>query len=212
MQMDLKNLNLSDFIRYILAGFNFIFFVIALPWAYLQPDIIKELLTETSFFTIAVLSVAIGYLLDVLRIYQLTPKFISHRTSFLKSIAEILDVPEEYATNYFSFTIKYWKKHSSYDLERRQAEWILSLETAVIFVISVLIWSAISIVVYLEQGIGQIIIIPICAAIVFLLLTIRLLGIAERTRRKANQDIELILKMNKTKIRAGWKMIGKETL
>ncbi|RLC84152.1 MAG: hypothetical protein DRJ03_15050 [Chloroflexi bacterium] len=76
--MDFKNVSLSEFVRYILTGFNFLLFVVALPTLYLQPDCVKDLLSDVSFLTISLLSVSVGYLLDTLKVYQFAPRSKVH--------------------------------------------------------------------------------------------------------------------------------------
>jgi hypothetical protein len=127
--MEFKNLEISEFIRYILTGFNFVLFIIILPTAYKNPGLTKELLSSSSFFVVILLSVAIGYLLDILKAYQMTPKFASKRAQFMDAIAQTLNVPNQYASNYFSLASKLMKKFGMFSVDRDRAEWVLMLNT-----------------------------------------------------------------------------------
>jgi hypothetical protein len=204
--MDLKNLNLTEFIRYILTGFNFIFFVMVLPSFYVQPALIKDLVSETSFLTILLLSIAIGYLLDILKIYQFTPRFEANKKRFMDAIATTLDIPREQAASYFSLTSNLWHKYGVYDLERRRSEWVLAMQTAITLIISTLVWAGLSLFYWFQSQNMVSAAIPICGALLSLLLAIRLLRIANREREKSDQNFILILNKNKATILESWKL------
>jgi len=204
--MDFKNLNIADFARYILSGINFILFAIILPLIYLQPDTLKDLLAGNSFLSLSVLGIVIGYLLDILKVYQLTPRFKSNRQKFMKKVSEILDVPKEEVSSYFSLTTKLSSRFGNYDLERRRSEWVLALHTAATLILAIIIWC--SIIAY-EVWFNVFSIrsaIPIVAGIISLLLSVRLFNIAEREREKLNQDFLIFLQKNKKEIINSWKL------
>ena len=204
--MDFKNLNIADFARYILSGINFILFAIILPLVYLQPDTLKDLLAGNSFLSLSVLGIVIGYLLDILKVYQFTPKFKSNRQSFMKKVAEILDVPKEDVSSYFSLTTKLSNKFGNYDLERRRSEWVLALHTAVTLILAIVIWCSIITYEVWSQTFSSKSVIPIVAVIISLLLSIRLFNIADRERQKLNQDFLIFLQKNKKEIVNSWKL------
>lgn len=204
--MDFDKLSLSEFVRYILTGFNFLLFVIALPFLYLQPSMMKDLLSETSLLTVSLLSVSIGYLMDILKVYQFTPKFNAKKTQFRKEIAEILDIPQEQVSSYFSLVSKLWGKYSPYSLERRRSEWVLTLHTAVTLIVSIAVWCIVMVYEYLRAGITLRLSIPILAVIFSILCLARLFKIANREREKSNQDFVIIIKRNKAKILESWSL------
>jgi hypothetical protein len=204
--MDFKNLNIADFARYILSGINFILFAIILPLVYLQPDTLKDLLAGNSFLSLSVLGIVIGYLLDILKVYQLTPRFKSNRQGFMKKVAEILDVPKEEVSSYFSLTTKLSNKFGNYDLERRRSEWVLALHTAVTLILAIVIWCSIITYEVWSQIFSSKSVIPIVAVIMSLLLSIRLFNIADRERQKLNQDFLIFLQKNKKEIVNSWKL------
>ena len=185
--MDL-NVSLSEFVRYILTGFNFLLFIVVLPLSYLQPNILRDLFSEASFLTIALLSMSVGYLLDTLKAYQFSPKFKPNKIHFRKAIADVLDVPQEQASSYFSIVSKVWGKHSPYDLERRRSEWVLMLHTAITLLISVVVWIIIALYRYVQFGIGMWLSLPILAIVLSLFCSIRLFKIADREREKSDRD------------------------
>ena len=204
--MDFKNLNIADFARYILSGINFIPFAIILPLIYLQPDTLKDLLAGNSFLSLSVLGIVIGYLLDILKVYQLTPRFKSNRQKFMRTVSEILDVPKEEVSSYFSLTTKLSSRFGNYDLERRRSELVLALHTAVTRILAIVIWCSIIAYEVWFKVFSTRSVIPIAAGIISLLLSIRLFNIANREREKLNQDFLIFLQKNKREIINGWKL------
>jgi tellurite resistance protein TehA-like permease len=204
--MDLKNINLSEFIRYILTGFNFIFFVVTLPLIYLYPSTIKELLTETSVLTISILSIAIGYFLDIQKVYQLIPNFKKKNREFRNEVAKALEVPVEQAASYVSLVYHLLGKFDLYNIERRRSEWALSLYTVVILLWAAIIWIIILLYKYLTIGILPTLLIPLIGAILSLVSSARLLNISQGARERLDQDFMLILHKNKSIILKSWNL------
>jgi len=203
--MDLKNLNLSDFVRYILTGFNFVLFVIVLPLIYFLPDQVVNVVSTSSFLTIALLSIAIGYLMDILKLYKLSPKHAQKKDRFMIRIAELLEIPLEQASSFFSLTSSLSKKYGAYELERRRSEWVLITHTAVTLIVSTVVWIYGGISQFKENGIWLQLGLPIFAVIMSILLSVRLYKIAARERQKDDQDFFIVLQENKQQILDGWK-------
>ena len=61
----------------------------------------------------------------------------------MNKVSEILDVPEEEVTRYFSLTTKLSNKFGNYDLERRRSEWLLALHTAATLIVAIIVWCSI---------------------------------------------------------------------
>lgn len=205
-KVDLNGFSLSEFIRYILTGFNFLLFVIGLPLFWLVPTTTKDWILGTSFVFGLLLCISVGYLFDILKIYQFTPKFKKNRTEFRENIAHILGVSIEEASSYFSLVSKLWGAYSPYDLERRRSEWVLTLNASVTLMISVAVWAIIGITVFIANGFYLGLIIPVLAVASSIIIVARLLKIADRERQKSNRDIYLILEHNKDAILGGWSL------
>lgn len=204
--MDFKNINFTDFIRYSLTGLNFILFAILLPIIYFAPDLIKGFVSETSVLTILLFSIAIGYIMDMLKVYQFTPNYNKNKAEFRKQISNVLEVPIEHAASYFSITSKMWDENSTYNFERRRAEWVLISHTAAIFFISMFIWIIMIISDYLNNGFSNDLFIPILITLVTLLLTVRLYKVGTKEIAKNDREILLIMNVNKKKIKDAWKL------
>ena len=204
--MDLKNINLSEFIRYILTGFNFILFILVLPLMYLVPEATRTVFTDPSFLSIALLSIAFGYMLDILKVYEFAPKFKQKNIEFRKAVAEVLGIPDSQAASYVSLVYKLWGKYSFYDLERRRSEWALSLYTGVILSLATFIWAAISIYKFLVIGLDARLTIPILAALLSFACATRLFKLVNGTRERLNQDFMIIASKNKPLILQSWKL------
>src|SRR5512138_1645359 len=208
--MDLKNLNFTDFVRYSLTGLNFILFVILLPAIYFAPGVIKDLVSETSILTILLFSIAVGYLMDMLKIYQFAPNFNKNKNAFHKQISETLDVPIEQADSYLSITSSMWDESSTYHFERRRAEWVLILHTGAAMLISFFVWIFLVVNSYLENGFSRSFYLPVLVAVVSFLLAVRLYRVGTREIQKDDRKILLIMGANRKKIKEAWKLAEKK--
>jgi uncharacterized protein YacL len=208
--MDFKNLNFTDFVRYSLTGLNFILFVLILPAIYFGPALIKDLVSETSVLTILLFSIAIGFLMDMLKVYQFAPRFNQNKVAFRRQIAAILEIPIEQAGSYFSITSKMWDENSNYSFERRRAEWMLALNTAASLFISLFVWVALVIAAYIKNGFGNSLYLPLLITIATFLLTIRLYRVGMREINKDDREFLLIMSVNKKKIKEAWKLTEKK--
>lgn len=208
--MDFKNINFTDFVRYSLTGLNFILFVILLPAIYFESNLIKDIASDTSVLTILLFSIAIGYLMDMLKVYQFTPNFRKNTAKFHKKIAGLLEVPVEQAGSYFSITSKLWDENTSYSLERHRAEWVLILHTAVILFVSIFVWVFLVINNYITNGFSISLYIPPLIIVATFLLSIRLYRVGLREIEKDDQEFFLIINANKKKIKDAWKLTEKK--
>jgi hypothetical protein len=208
--VDFKNLNFTDFVRYSLTGLNFILFVFLLPAIYFVPDLIKELVSETSVLTILLFSIAIGFLMDMLKVYQFAPRYTRHKIAFRKKIADILEIPVEQAGSYFSITTRIWDEHSTYNFERRRAEWVLVMHTAAVLLLSVFVWLFLAIDNYLRNGFSNQLYLPALIILATSLLSTRLYRVGTQTIAKDDQEFLLILNANKKKIKEAWKLTEKK--
>lgn len=204
--MDFKNLDISEFIRYILTGFNFVVLVILLPALYLAPDLTKNVLADASAIIIILISIAIGYFMDILKVYQMTPKFNTKKNLFMDGVAKTLEIPREQASAHFSLASKLCMKYGIYDIDKRRSEWVLMLETGVALVVSSVIWSLIFVLELFNLPISFRSAIPISAIFFSLIFALRLFKIADHERDKGNQGFFMVLEKNKARIRNGWKL------
>jgi len=208
--MDFKSINFTDFVRYSLTGLNFILFVLLLPAIYFAPNLIKDLVSETSVLTILLFSIAIGYLMNMLKVYQFTPNFNKNKAKFRKQISDLLEIPVEHAGSYFSITSKMWDENSNYNLERRRAEWVLILQTAAALFISMFVWIFLVFNDYIQSGFSKSLYAPGLIIIATFLLTIRLYRVALREIVKHDREFLLIMSANKKKIKDAWKLTEKK--
>ncbi|MBU2611962.1 MAG: hypothetical protein KJ606_13615, partial [Chloroflexi bacterium] len=195
--------------RYSLTGLNFILFVLLLPAIYFAPNLIKDLVSETSVLTILLFSIAIGYLMDMLKVYQFAPNFNKNKAKFRKQISDLLEIPVEHAGSYFSITSKMWDENSTHNLERRRAEWVLILHTAAALFISLFVWICLVFNDYLQIGFSKSLYVPVLIIIATFLLTIRLYRVALREIAKDNREFLLIMSANKKKLKDAWRFSEK---
>lgn len=209
-KVDFKNLNFTDFVRYILTGLNFILFVILFPMLYFAPGLIKELVSEASVLTILLFSMAVGYLMDMLKLYHFAPGFNKNKAAFRRQVSEILEIPIEQAGSYFSITSRMWDQSSPYNFERRRAEWMLILHTAAALFASLLVWIFLVITFYLREGFSSSLYVPVLIVVATFLLTIRLYRIGMQEVRKHDLEFLLIMNANKKKLKDVWKLTEKK--
>lgn len=204
--MNLKNIDIAVIIRYVLSGFNTIILLFVLPLLYINSSFIKFLLSQSSALTILLLSVAIGYLIDILKLYQLVPKYRSLKNKFMSEISELLSIPESDVSSYFTISINLSKKQDTMDLVRRQSEWILISNTAIMFFLSTIIWILIFTYNLIKLGITSSLIIPILIVLISVICSLRLFKIGTRERIKSKNECLIFIKSNENKIKNAWKL------
>jgi len=157
------------------------------------------------------ISFVVGYLLNSLKLYNLTPKYSKRKNKFLKKFADILEIKEEEATVYFSILIRFSRHGQGISLEKKQAEWHLLENTSKIFLVAVLQW--IIILTYQIYSKNQIeIILSIAIILCCLLITIRLFRISNQERIKIDKLIFKYAEINKRNINKSIEIKLKNTL
>jgi hypothetical protein len=202
--MDVKNISISDFVRYILIGFNFLLLVVIFPLMYLQSNLLSLFLSNTSFGIVTLLCISLGYIIDILKLYQYSPGYKSRLKDFAAQISNELGIPDEEVGSYLSLVSKIWNKQSPYDLERRKSEWVFAFDTAVILIMSIFVWVIVATYHFIFSKEFISILTPALAILLSIILTIRLYKAGNHEVRRSNKDIFLILKANKAKIQSSW--------
>jgi hypothetical protein len=208
--VEIQNIDITDFVRYVLTGLNFILFVALLPTVYFAPNLISSLASGTSGLLILLFSIAIGYLFDMLKVYQFAPNFNKNKAEFRKQISDLLDIPIEHAGSYFSITSKLWDENSTYKFERRRAEWVLILHTAAAFFISAFVWIFFIVNNFLQSGFSKSLYVPVLIVIATFLLTRRLYRVGSKAIAKDDREFLLIMSANKKMIKDAWKLTDKK--
>jgi len=155
---------------------------------------------------IALLSIAVGFLLDTLKLYQLTPGYTARKAKFLKAFADALNIPIEEASSYFSLATQVSRERGITELELRQSQWILADHTAKVFSISVPFWACI----FIWHVLGRASLGQIVPAILVLLVSagcaVRLIQVASQEREKSDRNYIMFAKENREAIIRGWKL------
>lgn len=99
--MEIKNFSIVEFVRYVLSGLNAIAFLLILPVTFLRPELLPVVINSWSVLSLILFGVAFRFLLDILKIYQLTPKYRVKQIEFFEELARALSVPFDQAPTYF---------------------------------------------------------------------------------------------------------------
>lgn len=205
--MDIKGFDISDFIRHVLTGFNFFLFVLILPLLYVQPSLLSGLISETSFFLIFFLSIAIGYLFNILKIYKLVPHYKKTGDTFWNDIVNTLGISKKEAIAYFYLASNLSKKYGPYDLIQSRSQRVLMQNTSAILIISLPGWVYIIIQEVSKIGISWRLTIPSFIILASIIGVISLIKNAYVILQEGNQEMLLLLKYNKKYIlQNGWKI------
>lgn len=102
MEKDLKDIPLPLLLRYGLTGLVALGLLGVVPLLFLRVLELKDLLSVGSVAAVAVASIATGFVLDALKIYQLTPGYKRKRAAFAQRMAEALCVPREMVMPHFA--------------------------------------------------------------------------------------------------------------
>lgn len=198
--MEIKSFSIVEFVRYVLSGLNAIAFLLIVPIIFCKPTLLELILNSSSVLSLILFAVAIGFLLDILKIYQLTPKYRVKQIEFFKELAHALDVPFDQAPTYFSVVTQLSKKKGIYDLERRHSEWILTVNTAMVFYLSIIIWICLLIRELIEIGITKKLFALSVILIFSFISALRLFYVGSRERVKSKSDYILFASQNKEHI------------
>jgi hypothetical protein len=207
--MDAGKLDLTEFVRYVLSGANFILFLILLPLGYYDLQKLEKLISIAQFFGLAALAVSIGFLLDMFKLYQLIPGYSSRRDSFMSEIATHMSIDEARASTYYSFVTKVSKSMGQFSLARRHSEWVLMVHTALIIAASAIVFSVIGLMITppptnTTEVYRTALAIAIPTALA--LLAWRLFKNASRERAKSRTEYLVYIEKNVEAIETAWRL------
>lgn len=197
-------LDLTDFIRYVLTGTNFLLFDVLLPLGFVAPSLLVGIVSAVDFLGLAAAATALGFLLDMVKFYQLFPGYRARKDSFMDELASALEVPPEHASTYFSFITKLSRRAGSHNLARRHAEWVLTVHTALAFSVASIIWAGILLRQLLLGRPQSSAWIPVVAFTVSAALAVRLFLVGRREREKSRQEYILFAHRNRVQIEDAW--------
>ena len=203
--MELDKLSFPQFIRYGLTGLNAIVLLFMVPILIMKPDILPILLNTSTIIGITLFSLVVGFLLDALKLYQLSFSYKARREKFLHEFAEVLNIPYEETSRFFSLATQMSKQMDVSELEARQAHWILADHTAKILLIAI---GVLFVLFFYIESLNQFILLIVTLAFYFFSM-FRLFNIASIERIKSNKNYLRFAKDNREKIVSGWKIKDK---
>lgn len=204
--MELDKLSFPQFIRYGLTGLNTIVLLFMVPILILKPEIFPILLNTSTIIGITLFSLVIGFLQDALKLYQLSFHYTNRRDKFLDEFAETLKIQRKETSSFFSLATQMSKQMGVYELEARQAHWILADHTAKVLVIAILV--LFTLLIFYTESREQCILISV-ALVFYVFFMIRLFKIASIERLKSNKNFIIFARDNREMIINGWKIKDK---
>ena len=168
----LKNLPLAFLIRHGLTGFVGILLFAIYPIAVFDYDLFTHLTAGVAllmFFS----SIAIGYLLNVMKVYQLMRHYKVNKALFFDTIAETLNVQRKEALYYFSKAADLERKLGGGDVNMAHVRWVMSFHSAFLFFLAAVIWLSCGIY-YLFISNYHLAVILIPSSCIFFLIALRL--------------------------------------
>jgi hypothetical protein len=204
--MDTGKFDLSEFIRYVLTGTNMLLFDILLPLGFVAPQLLEKVISVTETFGLAAAATVLGFLLDMLKVYQLAPGYRRRRNTFMSELAMELEIPPEHASTYYTVLTRLSKHTGFYSLTRRHSEWVLIVNTALVFALSAGIWAWILANELVKRAAWGGPVIATLSMATSVALSIRLFRVGTREREKSRQEYLLFATKNKDRLDEAWRM------
>lgn len=124
----------------------------------------------------------------------------------MDEFAETLNIRRDETSSFFSLATQMSKQMGVYELEARQAYWILADHTAKVLIIAILV--LITLLIFYTKSTNQCILIGVALAF-YIFFMVRLFKIAYIERLKSNKNFIIFARDNREKIINGWKIKDK---
>lgn len=204
--MEVEKFSLPDFVRYMLSGVNFIGLLVLLPLAHLNPSLLKEIMKAGTIFGVLLICVTFGFLLDMLKIYQISPFYKKRRDALMTDLADTLEIQTGQASTYFSLISQLSRRDWSYNLAKRQSEWILIVNTAIICGVATALWLGIAIYHFVSNASTWEAASSIGISLFFGLVSLRLFRLGAHERDKSRREYLIFATKNKKEIWDAWRI------
>ncbi len=142
--MEPIKLESADIVRYGFLGFYAMSIFILLPVFLTKTEAFAKGIALEHVVFFAVLSFPLGYLIDSIKLYQLTPGYGKRKRAFLEEYGKKLGVSSGNSSKYFTLAKDLRTPHLTISLGRKHSEWVLVDTTSKLFVISTVVWAVIS--------------------------------------------------------------------
>lgn len=197
--MNLDNLPLPYIIRYGLAGLVGILAFLLPPLAVFRPSAIQTIETVGGVTGLIVLSFALGFILDALKLYQLVPGYQQSKKDMFKEISVALGVSDDQAGFYFAKALRLERDRCGGPLFLSHARWVLMATSCVIFFSSALAWLALSISLKLSSLESESMVFALLS-IFFIMLSMRLYSTSKGEQRSQTRAYLQFFRENKEEI------------
>jgi hypothetical protein len=146
-----------------------------------------------------VLSFALGFILDALKLYQLLPGYQKSKRDMYREISDALAIPSDQAGFYFAKALRLERDKCGGPLFLSHARWVLMTTSCVVFFASALAWLVLSISLRLSSH-GSEAFILLLLAISFVILSLRLYSTSQGEQRSQSSAYILFCRENTEEI------------
>jgi hypothetical protein len=143
-----ENLPLSTFVRFGLTGIISVVLYLIVPLAVFNPNALKSLTDIDGVIGIVVGGFTFGFIIDGMKLYQLSPRYSRRKTEFMRRIAEALNVKIEAASVYFVKAAQLEREYGMGQIDFVHSRWVMFDACSKLFFFASFIWGGIGIVVH----------------------------------------------------------------
>ena len=146
--LKLPQITLPDFLWYVVPGFNFLAIVAVLPIALANPILLLQLSTVGGIIIVFTLALAVGFLLDSLKLYQYSFGYQKRRSVTFQTLSAELGLGEEETKSAFE-VIRFGLLEGGTlgkAIAFEHSRWVMINHTSKCFFFFCIIWTCVGIV------------------------------------------------------------------
>jgi hypothetical protein len=129
-----------EFIRYFISGTLASLLLVIMPVLTMNPEMWSYFAGASGIVNIVLVILVMGFLVDTLKLYQISPFYKIRQQQFLIKFSGVLGVNSSEASTWFSVVSDTARIHGNTYLARKQSEWIMANHSAKILYIAFVLW------------------------------------------------------------------------
>src|SRR5271157_4816553 len=141
----LEDLPLYTFVRFVITGLVATLLYLVMPVAVLDPGALQTITNVGNVIGIVVMALTIGFVLDGLKLYQLSPGYRRRKSVFMKRIASTLAVREDEAPTYFVKVAELERTSGMADVALVHSRWVMNV-CSKLFLFAGILWGIVAMV------------------------------------------------------------------
>ena len=202
------SLPLPTLVRYGLTGMVAVILFIVLPYVFLEPDIAIKFATPGGISVLVVGGIIVGFLLDALKVYQLSPGYKKTKQQFFNDIASVVNVQSDEAMAFSSRAVQLEKQNEGGNIFFQHSRWVMITTSGTLFSVGG-ICGCLSVYNFLSSKLIRNCFAVSVAGFISLVIGARLFQTAKQVRKMVNQDYLFFCKENReqnTFCRGRWRL------